>query len=89
MLASLRAFRLIQILLQYVICSSTSPPQSGPDTAFSQAVIERALSYGNVEIFTAGTSTEDLVFESVPQPEQVKRTLTFLLSEQDQGDGLR
>lgn len=55
------------------------------NTAYSQSIVERLLSYGDIKIFTAGTSTEDLVFESVPHPERVKRTLTDLLSEHDQG----
>lgn len=55
------------------------------NTAYSQSIVERLLSYGDIKVFTAGTSTEDLVFKSVPHPERVKRTLTDLLSEHDQG----
>lgn len=59
------------------------------NTAYSQSVLERLLSYGDVEVFTAGTSTQDVVFESVPHPVRVKETLTTLLAEHDHGDGLR
>lgn len=52
------------------------------NTSYNQSVLERFLSYGDVEIYTAGTSTEDIVFRSVPNPERVKRILTHLLSEQ-------
>lgn len=55
------------------------------NTAYSQSIVERLLSYGDIKIFTAGTSTEDLVFKSVPHPERVNRTLTDLLSEHDRG----
>ncbi|MFC4440259.1 MULTISPECIES: PH domain-containing protein [Natrialbaceae] len=51
------------------------------NTAYNQSALERALSFGNVVIYTAGTSTEDVTFRSVPNPERVKRTLTHLLSE--------
>lgn len=59
------------------------------NTAYSQSVLERFLSYGDVEVFTAGTSTEDIVFESVPDPVRVKEILTTLLGEHDRGDGVR
>ncbi len=55
------------------------------NTAYSQSVVERVLSYGDIKIFTAGTSTEDLVFKSVPRPEYVNRILTDLLGEHDRG----
>lgn len=51
------------------------------NTSYNQSVLERFLSYGDVKIYTAGTSTEDIVFRSVPHPERVKRILTHLLSE--------
>lgn len=51
------------------------------NTAYNQSALERALSFGDVVIYTAGTSTEDVTFRSVPNPERVKRTLTHLLSE--------
>lgn len=52
------------------------------NTAYDQSVAERFLSFGDVRVYTAGTSTEDVTFRSVPNPERVKRTLTNLLSEQ-------
>ncbi len=51
------------------------------NTAYEQTIPERFLSYGDVNIYTAGTSTEDVTFRSVPNPERVKRTLTQLLSD--------
>jgi hypothetical protein len=47
------------------------------------------LSYGDVEVFTAGTSTHDIVFESVPDPVRVTEILTTLLGKHDHGDGIR
>ena len=52
------------------------------NTAYDQTTVERLLGYGDVRIYTAGTGTEDIVFESVPRPELVKNVLTELLSEQ-------
>ncbi|AGB40016.1 PH domain-containing protein [Natronococcus occultus] len=51
------------------------------NTAYKQSAIERLFSFGDVRVYTAGTSTEDVTFSSVPNPEEVKRTLTQLLSE--------
>jgi len=52
------------------------------NTAYDQTTVQRLLGYGDVRIYTAGTGTEDVVFESVPRPERVKNVLTELLSEQ-------
>ncbi|MFC4989983.1 MULTISPECIES: PH domain-containing protein [Saliphagus] len=52
------------------------------NTAYDQSVAERFLSFGDVRVYTAGTSTEDVTFRDVPDPQRVKRTLTNLLSEQ-------
>ena len=52
------------------------------NTSFDQTILERMLSFGDVRIYTAGTSTEDLTFRNVPDPERIKSTLTQLLSEQ-------
>lgn len=52
------------------------------NTAYEQSIFERVLSLADVQVFTAGSAVEDLVFESVPNPEEVKRTLTTLLSDQ-------
>ncbi|WP_049915301.1 PH domain-containing protein [Natrialba taiwanensis] len=56
------------------------------NTSFDQTILERMLSFGDVRIYTAGTSTEDLTFRDVPDPEQIKSTLTQLLSEQSRPD---
>ena len=44
--------------------------------AYTQSVWERLFSYGTVRVYTAGTNTDDLVFESVANPEQVTEVLT-------------
>jgi uncharacterized membrane protein YdbT with pleckstrin-like domain len=59
------------------------------NTGYSQSTLERMLSYGDVEVYTAGTSTQDIVFESVPHPVRVTETLTTLLGEHDHRDGIR
>lgn len=59
------------------------------NTGYSQTPIERLLSYGDVEIFTAGTGTEDIVFENVPDPVEVKRILTTLLTDDRDGVNVR
>jgi uncharacterized membrane protein YdbT with pleckstrin-like domain len=59
------------------------------NTGYSQSTVERMLSYGDVEVFTAGTSTQDVVFESVPDPVRVTEILTTLLGEHDHGDSIR
>lgn len=51
------------------------------NTAYEQSILERLLQYGDVHVYTAGTSTEDVTFRSVPNPARVKRDLTQLLSE--------
>lgn len=51
------------------------------NTGYNQSALERALSFGDVVVYTAGTSTDDVTFRSVPNPERVKGTLTHLLSE--------
>ncbi|MFC6764613.1 PH domain-containing protein [Natrinema soli] len=56
------------------------------NTSFDQTILERMLSFGDVRIYTAGTSTEDLTFRDVPDPEQIKSILTQLLSEQSRPD---
>lgn len=57
------------------------------NTAFDQSVVERFLSYGDVEIYTAGTGTEDIELRDVPNPERVKKTLTGLLSDRADATG--
>jgi uncharacterized membrane protein YdbT with pleckstrin-like domain len=58
------------------------------NTAYSQSVLERLCSFGDVEIYTAGSGTEDLVFRNVSRPERVKSVLTGLLSEQPQRNNI-
>ncbi len=57
------------------------------NTAFDQSIHERILQYGDVRIYTAGTNTEDITFQSVPNPERVKVLLTELLSDRAGGTG--
>lgn len=52
------------------------------NTAFDQSIRERFLGYGDVYLYTAGTNTEDLTLENVPDPQRVSRLVTELLSEQ-------
>lgn len=60
------------------------------NTAYNQSILQRILGYGNIRIYTAGTSTEDLTFQNVPNPERIKGILTELLSEQSRSnDGRR
>lgn len=54
------------------------------NTAYNQSILERLLSYGDIYVYTAGTDTDDISFQNVPRPDQVKNTLTELLSEQGQ-----
>lgn len=57
------------------------------NTSFEQSILERFLRYGDVQIYTAGTGTEDLTFRNVPNPEQVCQLLTVLLSDRPEMDG--
>lgn len=50
------------------------------NTSYSQSVIERFLAFGTIHIYTAGTHTEDIEFESVPRPQEVKGIVTTQLS---------
>lgn len=59
------------------------------NTAFEQSVPQRLLGYGDVRVYTAGTSTEDLVFRSVPDPQRVNEVLTELLSDRADTNGGR
>lgn len=52
------------------------------NSSFDQSMLQRALSFGDVHIFTAGSSTEDLTFENVPNPHVVSEALTVTQSEQ-------
>lgn len=48
------------------------------NTSFSQSVLERTLSYGDVIITSAGTGEVEITLKNVPNPAQLKR----LISEQ-------
>lgn len=56
------------------------------NATYDQSVLERFLSYGTVQVFTAGTNTDDLILESVPDPEEVMKTLSTHVSEMQTGD---
>lgn len=56
------------------------------NVTYDQSVLERFLSYGTVQVFTAGTNTDDLILESVPDPEEVMKTLSTHVSEMQTGD---
>lgn len=51
------------------------------NTTFEQSILERIFQFGDVHIYTAGTSTEDLTLRNVPEPQQVTGLLTELLSD--------
>lgn len=50
------------------------------NTVYQQSVLERLLSYGDVNVYTAGTHTEDITLWKVPRPERIKGTLTAQIS---------
>lgn len=51
------------------------------NTSFSQSVFERALSYGDVVITSAGTGEVEIVLKNVPDPAELKRLLSEQLDE--------
>lgn len=51
------------------------------NTSFSQSVIERALSYGDVIITSAGTGEVEITLRSVSDPAKLKRLLSEQLDE--------
>ncbi|PSP96482.1 hypothetical protein BRC94_12660 [Halobacteriales archaeon QS_5_70_17] len=46
------------------------------NTTFRQSLTERFLSYGDLYIETAGTASTEMVFEDVPDPQEVSSMLT-------------
>lgn len=52
------------------------PIERVQNSSFEQSFLQRLLSYGDVHVFTAGSSTEELTLEDVPNPEEVSETLT-------------
>lgn len=57
------------------------------NTAFDQSLIERALSYGDLAVYTAGTGGVNLSLRDVPEPQRVNSLVTNRLSEIAAGDG--
>ncbi|XVH31060.1 PH domain-containing protein [Haloferacaceae archaeon DSL9] len=53
------------------------------NTTFNQSIIERALSFGDITIYTAGTDTMNIELENVPDPDRINGILTTLLSNED------
>ena len=51
------------------------------NTAFDQSLIERALSYGDLAVYTAGTGGVNLSLRDVPDPQHVNALVTTRLSE--------
>ena len=46
------------------------------NTSFSQSLVQRVLSYGDVHIDTAGSGGTEITFESVSDPQDVSNLLT-------------
>jgi uncharacterized membrane protein YdbT with pleckstrin-like domain len=51
------------------------------NTAFEQSLIERSLSYGDIDIYTAGTGGVNLSLRDVPDPKRVNALVTTRLGE--------
>ena len=51
------------------------------NTTCSQSIFERVLSYGDLEIYTAGSDTHDIAFEDVPKPMELNTILTEEISD--------
>lgn len=51
------------------------------NTSFSQSVLERALSYGDVVITSAGTGEVEITLHNVPDPARLKRILSEQLDD--------
>ncbi|HET7324088.1 MAG TPA: PH domain-containing protein [Halococcus sp.] len=51
------------------------------NTAFEQSWIERLLSYGDIEVYTAGSGGLDLTLSDVPDPKRVNALITTQLSQ--------
>ncbi|WP_339105571.1 PH domain-containing protein [Haloterrigena salinisoli] len=51
------------------------------NTSLSQSVVGRALGYGDLTVYTAGSGEPELVFERVPEPELASRLLSDQLEE--------
>lgn len=53
------------------------------NTTFEQSILQRLLGYGDVRIYTAGSGTEDLLFDDVPDPETVTQLLSDVMGSED------
>lgn len=51
------------------------------NTSLSQSVAGRALGYGDLTVFTAGSGDPELTFERVPNPERASQLLSDQLEE--------
>ena len=51
------------------------------NTAFEQSLVERGLSYGDIEVYTAGTGGVNLSLRDVPDPKRVNALVTTRLGE--------
>ncbi|EMA51542.1 PH domain-containing protein [Halococcus thailandensis] len=51
------------------------------NTAFEQSLVERTLSYGDIEVYTAGTGGVNLSLRDVPDPKRVNALVTTRLGE--------
>jgi uncharacterized membrane protein YdbT with pleckstrin-like domain len=51
------------------------------NTAFEQSLVERSLSYGDIDIYTAGTGGVNLSLRDVPDPKRVNALVTTRLGE--------
>lgn len=56
------------------------------NTTFEQSVLQRLLGYGDVRIYTAGTGTDDIHFNDVPDPETVTQLLSDVMRPEDTKD---
>ncbi|ELY54463.1 PH domain-containing protein [Natronolimnohabitans innermongolicus] len=51
------------------------------NTSLSQTVVGRALGYGDLTVYTAGSGDPEITFERVPNPERASRHLSDQLGE--------
>lgn len=59
------------------------------NTSFSQSLVERLLSYGDIRVDTAGSGATELVFEDINRPDEVNGIITRQLDEIGGGTGGR
>ena len=53
------------------------------NTTFEQSIVQRLLGYGDVRIYTAGSGTDDLLFDDVPEPETVTQLLSDVMGPEE------